>query len=136
MFVLFGAGYVLYATIGLFEDSPSERLYFQLLSGKLYYLHFFTASIFLAIGIYRVSEGNFRDVWAITPFLFLVLLRPVNMLVKFVKGRNILIYTRWDRRSDNYSLFFDGVLGLLLTVIPIVIPGYVMNKLNTGQFII
>jgi|LakMenE01Jun11ns_1017448.scaffolds.fasta_scaffold9156630_1 hypothetical protein len=136
LLVFFGPGYILYATLGLFEKNPNDRLCYRLLKGKLYYQHLIAASFLLAIGTFRVSEGNFRDVWAIAPFLFLVLLPLVNMLVKVAKGRNIMIYTRWDTIPDNYSLFYDGVLGILLISIPIIIPGYIMNKLNTGQFII
>lgn len=135
-FTFFGIGYVWYSTLGFFEDKPTDRLYNRLLSGKLYYQHLIVASILLVAGFYRVSKGHYGDVWAMSPFLFLILLRPINLLVKTLTGRNIFVYTRWDKRPDDYRFIIDGVLGILLITIPIITPGYIMNKLNTGQFII
>ena len=136
IFIIIGAGYVLNATIGLFEDNPEDRLYNRLLSGGLYFRHLLWASVLLIFGVYRIYEGNDRDVWAISPFIFLVLLRPINSIVKAGTGRNILIYTRWEKRPDNYSFFLDGITGFFLIVIPLVVPGYIMNKLIHGNLII
>jgi hypothetical protein len=134
--LMYGIGYVLFVSLGFLEDDPTKRIYNRLLSTRLYSIHLAINAIIAAAGIYRVLIGNHREIWAISPFLFLLLLHPINFLVRAGTGRNIMIFARGDKIPPHYSFLYDGMLGIVLIVVPIILPGYLMNKLNSGNFFI
>lgn len=133
-FLFYGIGYVFFVSLGFLERDPSKRIYNRLLSIRLFTIHLAANTLIAAVGIYRVTMGHHREVWAISPLLFLLLLHPINFLVRAGTGRNIMIFARGDEIPEHYSFLYDGILGMVLIVIPIVLPGYLMNKLNTGNY--
>lgn len=129
-------GYIFYVLMGKFASRHSQQYYNKLRQTRPYLLNLAIAILFCVVGIWRVSAFDTREVSYFAPLIFLFLFRFINYISMITNKRPLIVATRWDKSGKGkYGInWIDRCLSFLLLLIPMIVPGLIMNKLNFGHF--
>lgn len=130
--VLYGFGYIAYATYGL-QDVPSKKYYNKLLHFRVALRDFIICSAVAIWGYVRIQSGITNETFVFAPIIFIPSLLLANSIVKVTTKRNIIIATRWDAMPEDYKWHVDGIMTIILLTTPLIICGYFMNYLKFGE---
>lgn len=133
--ILYGVGYIFYSSIS-FQSDYRKKFYYRLFNNRLYFAHLLFTFLVACFGLFRCSQGFYQETFFIAPFLFLLLLRLLDLLVIALSERHIIISTRHDDRPENYEWYIDGILSVIIIAFPLIACGHLMNKFRFGQLFI
>lgn len=134
--VIIGIGYIFYTIIGKYSLEPKDQYYNRLLETKPFILNLSFAAILVIIGIWRVAYYDKRETFYFAPLIYLLLLRLFNLFSILINQRNLILATGVDNppKGKEGINFSDRVFVFLLFLVPVIICGMIMNKLNFGVF--
>ena len=127
--IIVGFSYIFLVTMGKLFQNPEKQYYNKLLENKHFYVNLFITSLLAIFGYWRISFDK-REVLYFLPLFFLVTLRIMNWTTLMLKGRNIIIATRWDGTNIKGGIsWLDRLLSILTLLIPIIACGLIMNNI-------
>ena len=132
--IVYAVAYIFYMALGV-GHVPLKKPYNKLFDNKTFLIHLSINLLITLIAVSRSLSGYYREIFFMAPLLFLVLLRLCNSLVRAITGRNVLFVARGDTRPTYYKWYVDGLVGVLIIVIPLCSCGYLMNYFRFGKFL-
>ncbi len=132
--LVFCMSYIFYAAIG-FNSYYKRKLYFRLLLRKrLYSLHLSIALLTAGWALYYCCHGYAQCSFLVAPAVFLLLLKCMDLLVLCCMKRHILLIYRDNFRPAAYRWYLDGILSMLVLMLPLFFSGILMNWFRFGRW--
>ena len=129
-----GFGYLFYFQLWKPSDLPQNRRYIRLFDKKYFHLQLLISTTLAVIGYYRAVNFDGREIFYLSPLVFLLTFQLLNKISTANNGKNIVIALGQDNLEQG-NRFYPRLNFFVLTFTSILIPGLIMNYINIGRII-